>query len=58
MTKADWSKPRYPPLFQATPMPELPSPIWDIGLPPMGQAAFAGGDGHRGAGPFAVIGDK
>jgi hypothetical protein len=57
-TWARWTARQCKKLFQATPMPELPSPIWDIGLPVMGQAAFAGGDGHRGAGPFAVIGDK
>jgi hypothetical protein len=45
-------------LFQAKPMPELPSPRWEIGLPKMGQAAFAGGDGNSGAGPFVVIGEK
>jgi hypothetical protein len=57
-TWARWTARQCKKLFQATPMPELPSPIWDIGLPAMGQAAFAGGDGHPGAGPFTVIGEK
>jgi radical SAM superfamily enzyme YgiQ (UPF0313 family) len=42
-------------LFQAKPMPELPSPEWETGLPAMGQAAFARGDGQ---GPFVVIAKK
>ncbi|MGB7266793.1 MAG: radical SAM protein, partial [Terracidiphilus sp.] len=42
-------------LFQAKPMPELPSPEWEIGLPTLGRPAFEGGDGQDLGGPFVVI---
>jgi hypothetical protein len=57
-TWARWTARQCKKLFQATPMPELPSPMWDIGLPARGQAAFAGRDGHPGAGQFVVIAEK
>ena len=41
-------------LFQAKPMPELPSPKWEIELIRPGQAAFAG-DGAELRGPFVVF---
>jgi hypothetical protein len=42
-------------LFKAKPMPELPSPEWEVRLPALGQTAFAGGDGQKMQGPFVVI---
>jgi hypothetical protein len=36
-------------------MPELASPKWEIGLPELAHAAFAGGDGARLPNPLAVI---
>jgi radical SAM superfamily enzyme YgiQ (UPF0313 family) len=54
---ARWTARQCKKLFKAKPMPELPSPKWEIGLPKMGQAAFAG-DGNSGAGPFVVIAKK
>jgi hypothetical protein len=36
-------------------MPELPSPVWEIGLSGIGLAAFAGADGPKIPGPFIVI---
>ena len=41
-------------LFQAKPMPELPSPKWEIELSGSGQTAFAG-DGAELQGPFVVF---
>jgi radical SAM superfamily enzyme YgiQ (UPF0313 family) len=41
-------------LFQAKPMPELPSPKWEIELSRSGQTAFAG-DGAELRGPFVVF---
>jgi len=38
-------------------MPELAGPVWDLGLPVIGQAAFAG-NGPETAGAFVVIGKK
>ncbi len=52
---AKWMARQCKRLFKAKPMPELPSPQWEIGLPALGQAAFAGGDGQ---GPFVVIAKK
>ncbi len=44
-------------LFQAKPMPELPSPKWEIELGRQGQAAYAG-DGAELRGPFVVFPKK
>jgi hypothetical protein len=44
-------------LFQAKPMPELPSPKWEIELARPSQAAFAG-DGAELRGPFVVFPKK
>jgi hypothetical protein len=55
---ARWTARQCKKLFQASPMPELASPKWEIGLPAMGQAAFAGGDGQKMAGPVVVIPKK
>jgi radical SAM superfamily enzyme YgiQ (UPF0313 family) len=52
---AKWMARQCKKLFQAKPMPELPSPKWEIGIPVIGHAAFAGGDGQKMAGPFVVI---
>jgi len=42
-------------LFQAKPMPELPSPRWEVGPVVMGHAAFAGGSRPDAKGPFMVL---
>ena len=55
---AKWMARQCKRLFKAKPMPELPSPEWEIGLPALGQAAFAGGDGQKMQGPFVVIPKK
>jgi radical SAM superfamily enzyme YgiQ (UPF0313 family) len=52
---AKWTAHQCKKLFQATPMPELASPVWDLGLGGIGQAAFAGGDVPQMPGPFVVI---
>jgi hypothetical protein len=51
---ARWTAKQCKKLFEARPMPELAGPKWDIGLPAVGQAAFAG-DGNDATGPFVVI---
>ena len=55
---ARWTARQCKKLFQAKPMPELPSPEWEIGIPALIQAAFAGGDGQKMPGPFVVIPKK
>jgi radical SAM superfamily enzyme YgiQ (UPF0313 family) len=55
---ARWTAKYCKKLFTAKPMPELAGPKWEIGIPKLGQAAFAGGDGHTGTGPFVVIGKE
>jgi radical SAM superfamily enzyme YgiQ (UPF0313 family) len=52
---ARWTARQCKKLFQAKPMPELPSPEWESGLSGIGQAAFAGGDGQKLPGPFVVM---
>ena len=52
---ARWTARHCKKLFRAKPMPELPSPKWEIGLSGSGQTAFAGGDGQQMQGPFTVI---
>ena len=42
-------------LFQARPMPELEGPKWEIGLPAIGQAAFAGADGQEATGSLVMF---
>jgi hypothetical protein len=40
-------------------MPELISPKWEIGLPPViGKIAFAGAETLEAAGPFVVLPEK
>jgi radical SAM superfamily enzyme YgiQ (UPF0313 family) len=51
---AKWTAKQCKKLFRAKPMPELASPVWEIGLGGLGQAAFAG-DGPKIQGPFVVI---
>jgi len=51
---ARWTAKQCKKLFQATPMPDLAGPTWDVVLPGLGQAAFAS-DGSDAAGPFVVI---
>ena len=56
---ARWTAKQCKKLFQATPMPELMSPKWEIGLAPvLGQVAFAGGEIAGPAGPFVVLPEK
>jgi len=50
---AKWTAKQCKRLFQATPMPELAGPVWEIGMPQLGQAAFEGGEGL--SGPFVVL---
>jgi radical SAM superfamily enzyme YgiQ (UPF0313 family) len=54
---AKWTAKQCKKLFQARPMPELTGPVWDLGLPVLGHAAFAG-DGTETSGPFIVISKK
>jgi len=49
---AKWMAKQCKRLFQAKPMPELASPVWEIGLSGMSQPAFAGSDGVQIAGTF------
>jgi radical SAM superfamily enzyme YgiQ (UPF0313 family) len=49
---ARWTAHQCKRLFRAKPMPELASPVWDV--PSMAQAAFAGSDGAKMAGPFVI----
>jgi radical SAM superfamily enzyme YgiQ (UPF0313 family) len=51
---AKWMARQCKRLFQAKPMPELPSPKWEIGLPNITQTAYAGGDGPEMQGPFVI----
>jgi hypothetical protein len=54
---ARWTARQCKRLFQAKPMPELPSRVWDIGFPPaMGQTAFDGESDM--SGPFVVMPDR
>jgi hypothetical protein len=55
---ARWTARQCKKLFQAKPMPELPSPEWKIGLGRLGQAAFEGVGGRDIKGPFAVLPDN
>jgi hypothetical protein len=52
---ARWTARQCKKLFQAKPMPELPSPRWEVGPAVMAQTAFAGGASHDTAGPFLVL---
>ena len=53
---ARWTAKQCKKLFQATPMPELMSPKWEIGLAPvLGHAALPGGGILEVAGPFVVL---
>jgi len=55
---AKWTARQCKKLFQARPMPELQGPKWEMSLPVLGQAAFAGADGVDVKSPFLVIGEK
>jgi hypothetical protein len=55
---ARWTARQCKMLFKARPMPELPSPEWEIGVPGLGQAAFEGADGQEMTGPFVVLRDN
>jgi hypothetical protein len=52
---AKWTAKQCKKLFQAHPMPDLAGPVWEVGIPALGQQAFAGGDIHAGAAPFVVL---
>jgi len=52
---ARWTAHQCKKLFQARPMPELPSPAWENRHSPVGQPAFAVGDGAEVSGPFVVF---
>jgi hypothetical protein len=39
-------------------MPELQGPKWEIGLPALGQAAFAGADGQETGGTLVMFPKK
>jgi radical SAM superfamily enzyme YgiQ (UPF0313 family) len=51
---AKWTARQCKKLFQAKPMPQLPSPEWEIGIPDISRAAFAVGDGRETQGPFVI----
>jgi len=55
---ARWMARQCKKLFQAKPMPELPSPRWEVGPAVMGHAAFAGGSHQDSQGPFLVLPDE
>ena len=52
---ARWTARQCKRLFQAKPMPELPSRSWGLGGDGMGQTAFAGGSGQERSGHFVVL---
>jgi len=53
---ARWTASQCRKLFQANPMPELKSPVWDIGvLPGVGQTLRAGAGGSETPGQFIVL---
>jgi radical SAM superfamily enzyme YgiQ (UPF0313 family) len=52
---ARWTARQCKRLFQAKPMPELPSRSWGLGGDGIGQTAFAGGSGQERSGPFVVF---
>ena len=51
---AKWTARQCKKLFQAKPMPELKSPVWDIGLAALGHATFPSSDGQKNSGPLSV----
>ncbi|MDE3062836.1 MAG: B12-binding domain-containing radical SAM protein [Acidobacteriota bacterium] len=56
---ARWTARQCKRLFQAKPMPELPSRDWGIGFPPvLGQTPLASGAEGSMSGPFVVMPDK
>jgi len=55
---AKWTARQCKKLFKATPMPELAGPVWDLGLPALGQTAFEGAGGREAAGAFVVFPKK
>jgi radical SAM superfamily enzyme YgiQ (UPF0313 family) len=52
---ARWTARQCKRLFEAKPMPDLPSPLWQVAPAITGQTAFAGGSGREGQGPFIVL---
>jgi radical SAM superfamily enzyme YgiQ (UPF0313 family) len=52
---ARWTARHCKRLFQAKPMPELPSPSWGLGGSTIGQTAFAGGSGQESTRHFVVL---
>jgi len=52
---ARWTARQCKKLFQARPMPDLPSPRWEVAPAVVGQTAFAVGSGQEAQGPFIVL---
>jgi len=57
-TSARWIARQCKRLFQAKPMPELPSRHWEGGQSVLGQPAFAGGSGREASAPFLILPDE
>jgi hypothetical protein len=57
---ARWTSRQCKRLFQAKPMPELRTPVWEKAFPTSSllQPAFMGSDGESDAGPFVVLPKK
>jgi radical SAM superfamily enzyme YgiQ (UPF0313 family) len=52
---AKWTARQCKKLFKARPMPDLEGPKWEIGLPALGQRAFAGAEGAKTVGPLVIF---
>lgn len=52
---ARWTARQCKKLFRAKPMPELPSPLWGLGVNAIGQTMLAGGSGQKSEGNFVVL---
>jgi len=52
---ARWTARQCKKLFKARPMPELPSPVWDLKPGLLAQPAFSGAGSGKLPGPFVVI---
>jgi len=51
---AKWTARQCKRLFQAKPMPELKSPVWDTGLGALGQGAFLRVEPHKSPSPLSL----
>jgi hypothetical protein len=54
-TWARWTARQCKMLFRAKPMPDLKSPVWEVGLGALGKSAFARGDAQKNSGPLTVF---